>query len=68
MPTTVPKSNVISASNLRASTVARGYGSFADYFEDRAGQPFHTWAELESTYPYAKQYAPELFEGPYDKA
>src|SRR5690242_3775325 len=34
------------------------YDSFAAYFEDRVGQPFQTWAELESTYSYAKQYAP----------
>lgn len=44
------------------------YDSFAAYFEDRVGQPFRTWAELESTYSYAKQHAPDLFEARYDKA
>lgn len=44
------------------------YVSFAEYFEDRVGQPFQTWAELESTHRYAKRFAPELFEKSFDKA
>ena len=40
----------------------RVFSSFREYFEFRAGRPFEAWAELESTYHYAKDYAPGLLE------
>ena len=38
----------------------RQHDSFADYFEDRVKRPFQTWSELENTYHYVQQYAPDL--------
>ena len=38
------------------------FGSFKDYWDYRVGQPFETWLELESTYQYAKRYAPDLLK------
>jgi hypothetical protein len=38
----------------------RTYGSFKQYFEERAGRPFKTWAQMESAYRYAQRFAPEL--------
>jgi hypothetical protein len=39
---------------------ARTFGSFREYFEERVGRPFETWAQMENTYHYAQRYAPEL--------
>jgi len=44
------------------------FDSFKDYWEYRVGQPFETWAQMESTYHYAQRYAPELFGETYGKA
>lgn len=44
------------------------YSTFAEFFEDRVKQPFSTWAQMEETYHYAEQYAPELFTGTYSTA
>lgn len=44
------------------------YDSFEKYFKDRVRQPFATWSELERTYHYVTDYAPELFDLPYREA
>lgn len=44
------------------------YASFAEYFEDRVKRPFERWAELEGTYRYVSNYAPELRVVPYGEA
>lgn len=44
------------------------YGSFKEYFEDRALKPFARWAELESTYGYVTRNAPELLPKPFTEA
>ena len=38
------------------------YASFEEYFEDRVGRQFSTWAELEDIYQYARTYKPDLFD------
>ena len=45
-----------------ARRTGREHASFADYFENRVKRPFETWAELESTYHYARNYAPQIFK------
>lgn len=47
---------------------ASTYGSFSEYFEDRVGQSFGTWAELENTYQYAHQNMPGLFGEKFERA
>lgn len=44
------------------------YASFADYFRDRVGRSFETWAELENTFKYAKTHKPELFAEGFERA
>lgn len=44
------------------------YPGFQEYFEARLGQPFSRWVELESTYQFAHQYAPDLLGEKYEKA
>jgi hypothetical protein len=46
----------------------RSYASFEEYFEERVKQPFSTWAELESTYQFVTQYAPDLLAETFEKA
>lgn len=44
------------------------YDSFEDYFNDRVRQPFQRWAELEQTYRYVSEYAPDLLRGSFGEA
>jgi hypothetical protein len=49
--------------DARYTTNKRAYASFREYFEDRVGRPFETWAQLEGTYRFVHEYRPELFAG-----
>jgi len=40
----------------------RTFDTFKEYFEYRVGRPFETFAQMEDTYRYARDYAPELFK------
>jgi hypothetical protein len=44
------------------------YDSFEQYFNDRVRQPFERWAELEQTYHYVSEYAPDLLKKPFGEA
>lgn len=47
--------------DARYTTNRQAYGSFAEYFEDRVGRPFETWADLENTYRFVHEFRPDLF-------
>jgi hypothetical protein len=53
---------------VEAHGVRGSYDSFAEYFEDRAKSPFERWAELESTYHYARDHAPGLMATAFSAA
>ena len=44
------------------------YDSFEAYFEATFGRGFQTWIDLEHTYAFAKDYAPQLFDTGYTDA
>jgi hypothetical protein len=46
----------------------RTFGSFKEYFEQRVGRPYETWAELESTYRFAQRFAPDLLKKAFNLA
>jgi len=46
----------------------RTFGTFQEYFEHRVGRPFETWSEMETTYHYARDYAPGLLKKAFGKA
>ena len=46
----------------------QGYDSFEDWWKVKGEHVYGTWAELESTYNYAKLAAPHLFDVEYDQA
>ena len=46
----------------------QGYDSFEDWWKVKGEHVYGTWAELESTYNYAKIAAPHLFDVEYDQA
>ena len=46
----------------------RTYSDFASYFEDRVRRPFEVWADLEKTYRFVTDYAPDLFDRAFQEA
>jgi len=53
---------------VRQLSKPRAYGSFREFFEDYAQQPFAVWSELETTHLFVVENAPELLARPWQEA